>query len=326
MAEANGSDAGLVTSGTISLTFDGMAQSFVTPVRNIGTTNDLTVTRVDVSGTNADSFEITTATPFAVSPGESVDVAFTISPNGVTGEVAASFVFESNAAESPFTMAVSGLIHDPQITLIAEALDFGLVTELASLTLMVGNAGGTQDLVLGGATVSSVDASVFTVSAPVTIAPNGMETLTVTFDPGGATVAFQAMLALASKDLVQPMMTIALRARVPLTDAVLLSFDAFIDSDQAQYPYEAVMREATTFDGSDLREFDFGELSESTTIEFIVEGDPEEGGAGAYLAVGENEGDNLRFEQWRDSSQLGFTRLGVADYLFEPEGDAEAVM
>jgi hypothetical protein len=86
------------------------------------------------------------------------------------------------------------------------------------------------------------------------------------------------------------------------------------------------MREATTFDGTDSREFDFGALSDSATLEFIVEGDSMEGGMSGYLAVGENAGDNLRFEQWQDTAELGFTRLGVADYLFEPENDPEAVM
>ena len=34
------------------------------------------------------------------------------------------------------------------------------------------------------------------------------------------------------------------------------------------------------------------------------------GGRDAYLAVGENAGDNLRYEQWDDTGELGFTRLG----------------
>ena len=326
LAEANGSDPALVTSGTLSLTFDGSVQSFTTPVRNIGMTNELTVSRVEVTGANAANFDITTPTPFTVLPGESVDVAFTFSPNGATGQVSASFVFESNDVASPFNTEVNGLIYDPKISLSVETLDFGSVTEPASRMIEVSNAGGTQDLVIDSATIVGADANFFTVSDPVSVSPKSLEMLSITFNSGGASGAFEAMLVLASNDPVVNVVNLPLNAQVPISDAVLVSFDAFIDGDQAQYPYEAVMREATTFDGSDSREFDFGDLSDSATIEFIVEGDPEEGGASAYLAVGENEGDNLRFEQWRDTSQLGFTRLGVADYVFEPEGEDEAMM
>ena len=326
LAEANGSDPALVTPATLSLAFDGTQQSFVTPVRNIGMANDLVISGINVLGDNAANFEITTETPLAVGPGESVEVAFTFAPNGATGQVSASFVFESNDAAGSFTSAVGGLIHDPMLVLDVNALDFGLVTGATSLMIEVSNVGGTQDLILDQATFAGEGANAYTVSEPVAVAPNTSETLTVTFDSAGAVGLFEAVLVLGSNDPAEPVVSLPLRARVPISETVLASFDAFIDADQAQFPYEAVMREATTFDGSDSREFDFGALSDSATIEFIVEGDVAESGNSAYLAVGENAGDNLRFEQWRDTGELGFTRLGVADYLFEPEDDAEAVM
>src|SRR5262245_20728438 len=40
--------------------------------------------------------------------------------------------------------------------------------------------------------------------------------------------------------------------------------------------------------------------------------------AGGYLAVGTNTASNLRYVQWNNTGQLGFTQLGVADYLFSP--------
>jgi hypothetical protein len=53
-------------------------------------------------------------------------------------------------------------------------------------------------------------------------------------------------------------------------------------------------------------------------MEFIVEGDPTAAQDG-YLAVGENTRSNLRYAQWENTRQMGFTQLGVADYLFTPE-------
>jgi len=52
-------------------------------------------------------------------------------------------------------------------------------------------------------------------------------------------------------------------------------------------------------------------------------GDPVEGGRDGFLAVGEDPVDNLRYEQWDDTGQLGFTRLGVADNVFVEEEDPD---
>ena len=107
--------------------------------------------------------------------------------------------------------------------------------------------------------------------------------------------------------------------------ATLSTYDAVIAADHGEgagvWPHEAVLLEAVTVDGSDSVSFDFGDVAGDATFEFILEGDPEESGDSAYLAVGENAGNNLRYEQWRDTSQLGFTRLGTADNLFTAEAD-----
>ena len=59
-------------------------------------------------------------------------------------------------------------------------------------------------------------------------------------------------------------------------------------------------------------------MSGESTFEFIVEGDPVAGGRDGYLAVGSNSSSSLRYEQWSDTGQLGFTQGGVADYTFSP--------
>ena len=114
---------------------------------------------------------------------------------------------------------------------------------------------------------------------------------------------------------------------IPILHAGLNSYDAAIEADHAgALPYVAVSRETMEFDHTLGIEFDFGEISESATLEFIVSGDPDleseddpNAQRDGFLAVGENGTWNLRYEQWDDTGALGFTHLGVADYQFEPE-------
>ena len=113
----------------------------------------------------------------------------------------------------------------------------------------------------------------------------------------------------------------------PSVKAGLNGYDAAIEADNAgALPYVAVSRETMEFDHTNGIEFDFGPVSESSTIEFIVKGDPDlqsdddpNAHRDGFLAVGENGTWNLRYEQWDDTGALGFTHLGVKDYLFEPE-------
>ena len=80
----------------------------------------------------------------------------------------------------------------------------------------------------------------------------------------------------------------------------------------------ALLTSARTFNGSNRSSFDFGATSGDVTMEFILEGDPVRGDSSKYLAVGANRVSNLRYEQWSNTGQLGFTQLGVLDYLFSP--------
>ncbi|MFO1500912.1 MAG: CotH kinase family protein [Verrucomicrobiota bacterium] len=78
----------------------------------------------------------------------------------------------------------------------------------------------------------------------------------------------------------------------------------------------ARLRAPVQLSGSDRVPFDFGSTGDDTTMEFILEGDPD-ANVGSYLAVGENTHSNLRYELWFDTGQLGFTELGVLDYAFD---------
>jgi hypothetical protein len=93
-------------------------------------------------------------------------------------------------------------------------------------------------------------------------------------------------------------------------DEALSAYDAAIAADSTAAL--AKLTNAIALEGRAGSPFDFGPTSGDTTMEFILEGDPTIGADG-YLAVGENTSSNLRYAQWSNTRQMGFTRLGVAD-------------
>lgn len=103
-----------------------------------------------------------------------------------------------------------------------------------------------------------------------------------------------------------------------LVTPILSAYDAAIAADRntGLVPV-ASLTNAVTLSGAGGVPFDFGTTSGDVTMEFILEGDPV-GRADGYLAVGENTTSNLRYAQWENTGQMGFTQLGVADYLFTP--------
>jgi hypothetical protein len=101
--------------------------------------------------------------------------------------------------------------------------------------------------------------------------------------------------------------------------ASLNAYDTAVNSDATNgLPPLVKLTNAVTFTGANREPFNFGAGSGDVTIEFIVTGNPSASGASSYLAVGANATSNLRYKQFNNTGQLGFTQLGVADYLFTP--------
>lgn len=101
--------------------------------------------------------------------------------------------------------------------------------------------------------------------------------------------------------------------------ATLEAYDNAISSDAAAgLPPTAKLTNAVTLTGANRVGFNFGANSGDVTMEFILTGNPAASPGSAYLAVGANSTSNLRYEQWNNTGQLGFTQLGVLDYLFSP--------
>jgi MYXO-CTERM domain-containing protein len=99
-----------------------------------------------------------------------------------------------------------------------------------------------------------------------------------------------------------------------LQGASLLDYDAAIVGSGFAARTTAV---SPALDGSNSVAFDFGAISGDATFEFILSGDPVGGGRDGFLAVATaNSGNSLRYEQWDDTGQLGFTTSGVADNTF----------
>jgi hypothetical protein len=98
--------------------------------------------------------------------------------------------------------------------------------------------------------------------------------------------------------------------------AGLGAYDAAITADTTASL--AKLTSPVTFDGTAGAAFNFGATSGDTTMEFILTGDPVATGDSAFLAVGQNTLSSLRYEQWQNTEQMGFTQGGVADYLFDP--------
>jgi hypothetical protein len=98
--------------------------------------------------------------------------------------------------------------------------------------------------------------------------------------------------------------------------ASLESYDTAIAADAAGglLP-QARLLTGVVLDGTARVPFDFGTVPGDASFEFIVEGNP---ATSAYLAVGANVVSNLRYAQWSNTRELGFTQLGVADYRFSP--------
>lgn len=101
--------------------------------------------------------------------------------------------------------------------------------------------------------------------------------------------------------------------------ASLEAYDAAITNDmRAGVIPISRLTSALTLTGANRLAFDFGNVAGNATFEFILEGDPTPSVGAACLAVGTNNTSILRYEQWNNTAQLGFTRLTIADYTFSP--------
>ncbi|HRZ55213.1 MAG TPA: hypothetical protein P5525_07120, partial [Candidatus Paceibacterota bacterium] len=114
----------------------------------------------------------------------------------------------------------------------------------------------------------------------------------------------------ASNDVSMASARVTVQVEPPLDP-----YDAAIAADTAAgLTPISMLADTVDLDGTAGVVFDFGYTWGSTSMEFSLEGDPLASGGSAFLAVGENSGSSLRYEQWQDTREMGFTQGGVADY------------
>lgn len=326
---ASDTDPSLQVGSEVTIALSGAVQSFDLLIVNAGANNPLTIEEITISGDSADKFTITTPLPLTIPNASQAPLKYTFDPKGEQGTISASFLIKSNDPQrDEIIVQISGTVHDPKLEVEAE-LEFGETEIAVTRPVEVTNMGVSQDLVIESVTFTGDGAGAFSATNPSTIAAGAAAQIGVTFTPDGPG-SYEATLVIKSNDPLSPMTEVAVSGSAPFNLATLSAYDAVIAADHGggggAYPYAGVLLAAETFDGAQAAEFDFGEIEGSATFEFILEGDPVDGGQDGFLAVGEDPSDNLRYEQWDDTGQLGFTRLGVADNLFVEQGDPDLLL
>ncbi len=102
------------------------------------------------------------------------------------------------------------------------------------------------------------------------------------------------------------------RASLPAYDAVIA-----IDASSGLATLSKLTN-TLALTGANRGAFNFGANSGDVTMEFILTGSPAFGSGSSFIAVGANTASSLRYNQWQNTGQLGFTQSGVTDYLFTP--------
>ena len=201
----------------LNLELDGSVQTIDVPISNIGLTQTLLITGTSFTGTNAAAFSVTGA-PASLGPGASTVIQLNFNPTGLSGNVSANLIVDSNDSSSPVsTVAMSGFIHDPKLV-APNSLHFGNFptgagSQIASL--IITNEGGGQTLNITSTSIAGGGAANFSVtSAPSSLAPLANGTIQLEFDPMGSDGIYTAQLEIASNDPFVPTRTVNLTANV----------------------------------------------------------------------------------------------------------------
>ncbi len=163
-------------------------------VNNTGT-DDLVVSSVALTGTQASQFSVPTA-GFTVPPGQSTTLSVTFTPSG-SGARSANVVFTDNAAGSPHSVALNGTGTAPIATVSTNSLNFGNQpvndpTMAQTFPVTLQNT-GNGPLSVTSVTITGTNAAEFTapVVTPTTLQAGQILTVNVTFLPyqGGVRTA-----------------------------------------------------------------------------------------------------------------------------------------
>lgn len=156
-------------------------------ISNTGT-SDLVISAMSLSGTNAAEFTPTAPPlPITIPAGKSSVINLTFTPSAM-GARTASLNLAHNAQGSPSSIPLSGNGLAPVLEVTPQAINFGnrlLNTTSPASTVTIKNTGNTDlhlsAIALAGANIA--DFSLTTPAVPLTLQPNGLVALSVTFTP-----------------------------------------------------------------------------------------------------------------------------------------------
>jgi hypothetical protein len=158
-------------------------------VTNTGTAN-LVISSLLLSGANAGDFTFTAvSSPITIAAGGNTTIGVTFTP-GAAGARSATLNITDNANGSPHTVSLSGtgIASGANINLSPTAINFGKQlanTPSSPASVSIVNS-GTGNLVITALAITGTNASDFALAGrtlPLTVSPEGLTTLSVTFTP-----------------------------------------------------------------------------------------------------------------------------------------------
>jgi hypothetical protein len=219
------SDPSLLAIDSITESTNGTAIAFDIPLRNaFGTSLNLNISNVSVSGTHQGDFVVTSFDPLVEADGGRGNIRVDFTPSSGDGIYEATLTIHSNDPLKPsFDIELSVDVRDPIVQIDAE-LDFGtfLIPTSEVGLIRVENLGGVSDLELSNPRFIGEGAAAYSINSALPVIPAGnFADIEVRFAPttGGA---FPAELLLDTND--------------PRNPEVSVSLDGFIQDPQILIP------------------------------------------------------------------------------------------
>ncbi|BCX46121.1 hypothetical protein HAHE_00290 [Haloferula helveola] len=246
--------------GDTDFTDDGSGVAIMIPITNDGSTQNLSISAVNLTGPDAADFG-PAILPSDISPGNTDTIELPFTPNGSgTYEVDLEIV-SNDPLEPSVTLTLTGEVTDPLIDVDTSVVNFGSFPAspgLQTTTLTIGNlGGGAAGLTLADTSEILGDAGFSIVTPlPLTITAGGSTDIEIGFDPSSDVGRFNATLFLDSDDYFTPTQLIPLTARVEPSGTIVARFDF----DPAELSGSTL-----DLDGSAATDWTTGDLTDAAT-------------------------------------------------------------
>ena len=203
--------------GNLRVTGESTTRTFV--IQNNGTATLNISGAVNITGTNAADFTITTPPASAIAPSASTSFQVTFNPSDSGSRSATIQITSDDTDLSPFSFAIQGTGTEPIIAVsgnsvtinnnditpqTADFTNFGQARtdgETINRTFVIQNNGTATLNIFGAVNITGTNAADFTITTPLAsaIAPSASTSFQVTFNPSGAGVR-NATIQITSDD------------------------------------------------------------------------------------------------------------------------------